>query len=80
MSANQIALALNLLLLSTLYHHFNLHIDKIYLQSANQLYAFLSLKRFLGNKERKFFINSSFIFKFQLTSLSLDVSKCEICE
>ena len=33
--------------------NFNLHIDKICLKSANQLNAFVWLKRFLGDEERK---------------------------
>ena len=36
--------------------NFNLHIDKICLKSANQLNAFVRLKRFLGDEERKVLI------------------------
>ena len=38
--------------------NFNLYIDEICLKSANQLYALVRLKDFLGNEERKVLINS----------------------
>ena len=44
--------------------NFNLHIDKVCLKSANQLNAFVRLKRFLGNQERKVLINSFVLSNF----------------
>ena len=49
--------------------NFNLHIDKICLKSANQLNALLRLKRFLGNEERKFLINSFVLSNFNYCPL-----------
>ena len=49
--------------------NFNLHIDKICLKSANQLNALVRLKRFLGNEERKVFINSFFLSNFNYCPL-----------
>ena len=49
--------------------NFNLHIDKIYLKSANQLNALVRLKRFLGNEERKVLINSFVLSNFTHCSL-----------
>ena len=49
--------------------NFNLHIDKICLKSANQLNALARLKRFLGNEERKVFINSFVLSNFNYCPL-----------
>ena len=49
--------------------NFNLHIDKICLKSANQLNALVRLKRFLGNEERKFLINSFVLSNFNYCPL-----------
>ena len=44
--------------------NFNLHIDRICLESANQLKALARLNVFLGNEERKVFINSFALSNF----------------
>ena len=49
--------------------HLILHIVKICLKSADQLNAFVRLKRFLGNEERKVLINSFVLSNFNYCPL-----------
>ena len=44
--------------------NFNLHISNICRSTANQLNALIRLKRFLGFKKKRIFINSYFVANF----------------
>ena len=49
--------------------NFSLHFDKICLKPANQLNSLVRIKRFSGNEERKFLINSFVLPNFNYCPL-----------